>query len=251
MSAIRRLTVSVGLAVSVAATLTVATVGATAGFGAGAGTFTFNDTQAFADSFDPITGSDLNLSVDRTLFMFKQRPNGAIQTQVMTILSINVSTPNPDPTQPPTFSSTCLVIPDADFTVSSDLQTATLNAQNQSTPCPFFMIPVTGAVTNLGEGVVSGDSIKLPLDATATWTGNGTVAVSDDNGTFRCSTFVAIIHNHGQSEISSSVTASISGVGSFSGGQTSGIFAAVSLNSSVQSVAGLGILPAPCGGKGG
>ena len=248
----RRLSIAVGVAVSLGAGVTIATVGASGGFGQGAGTFTFTDTSAIASAFNPVDGSSINVSVDRSTFVFRQRPGGALQTGVMTVLSIGQEVPNPDPTQPPTFNSACLVIPDSDFTVSSDLRTATLATANQSTVCPFFLAPVNGAVaSDKGGGGGGGGSIPLPISANVTWTGNGAETVSQDNGTTRCLTFVSITHSRAQQELSSSVTGTISGVGSFSGGQTSGVFGFVSTSTNVQDVAGNGILPPPCGGKGG
>jgi hypothetical protein len=252
MGWVRRLTLSVGCAVAAGAVLTIASVGAAGGFGFGAGTFTFTDTSAFVNAFNPVDGSSINVNVDRSTFMFKQRPGGALQTGVMTILSISQFVPGPDPTLPPTVNSVCLVIPDADFTVSSDLQTTKLNTTNQSTICPGFLVPITGAVLDgKGGGGGGGGSIPLPLDANVIWTGNGAVTVSVNNGTDRCLTFVSITHTHGQQGLSSSVTGTISTVGSFSGGQQNGVFGSVSANMDVQNVAGQGILPPPCGGKGG
>jgi len=252
---LRQLIVSVGIAVSIIAAATVVSVGATTGFGAGAGTFTFTDTSAFVSVFNPSDQSTLNLNVDRGTFMFRPRPLGALQTATMTVLSISQFIPNPDPTQQPTFNSTCLVIPNSDFTVSSDLQTAQLNVVNESTLCPGFIVPVTGAVIDQKPGGGGGSTIPLPISATVTWTGDGATGVSDDNGTFRCLTFDAITHNHNQQSLSSNVTGQITGnnspFASFSGGQTSGVFGADSISTSVQNVAGLGILPAACGGKGG
>jgi hypothetical protein len=253
MATLRRLIVSIGIAVSIVASATIVSVGAATGFGAGAGTFTFSDTSAFVSAVSP-DGSSIDLNVDRTTFLFRPRPTGAMQSSLMTILSITQFLPNPDPTQPPTFNSTCVVIPDGDFTVSSDLQTARLTVVADSTLCPGFMVPVTGGV--IGQQVIGGGgTIPLPIDATITWTGNGVVGVSDDNGTFRCLTFDAISHNHSQQSISSNVTGSVTAngalLGSFSGGQSSGIFGADSTSTSVQNVAGRGILPAACGGKGG
>jgi hypothetical protein len=256
MRLIRRAALSLGVAVSAGATLTIATVGAAGGFGAGAGTFSFSDTSAFVSTFNPIDQSSINLNVDRSTFISRQRPAGTPQTQAMTTLSITQFIPNPDPTMPPTINSTCLVIPDSDFVVGSDLQTASLNVVNESTPCGFFKVPVSGGAIDVKAIGGAGPTIPLPLSATVTWVGTGAVGVSDTNGTFRCLTFVAITHDRNQQALSSSVSGSItSGAAfsiSFSGGQSSGVFGAVAMNASTQTVAGRGILPAACGGgKGG
>lgn len=257
MKLIRRAALSLGIAVSVAASLTIATVGAAGGFGEGGGTFTFSDTGAFVSTFNPADGSSIDLNVDRTTFLVRQRPSGDLQTQVMTTLFVTQFIPNPNPFLPPTVNSTCLTIPDADFTVGPDLQTATVAVVNASTQCGSSKVPVSGAVIDIkGGGGGGGSTIKLPLSATVTWTGNGALGVSESNGTFRCLTFVAITHDHGQQAMSASVTGSITGADgsfslSFSGGRTSGIFGAVNMNTSIQTVAGQGILPQACGGKGG
>ena len=256
MKLMRRAALSLGIAVSVASTLTIATVGAAGGFGVGAGTFTFTTTSAFVSTFNPADGSSIDLNVDRTTFIIRQRPNGEPQTQEMTMLVINQFIPNPNPLLPPTFNSICLAIPDTDFTVGPDLQTATLAVVDASTQCGFFKVPVSGAVIDLkGGGGGGGGGIQLPLSANVTWTGNGAVGVSESNGTFRCLTFIAITHDHGQQALSASVAGSITSAGSvfasFSGGRSSGVFGAVDTTTNIQDVAGQGILPDACGGKGG
>ena len=258
MKLIRRAALSLGIAASVAATLTIATVAAAGGFGEGAGTFTFTDTSAFVSTFNPADGSSIDLNVNRTTFIVRQRPNGEPITQDMTMLVITQFIPNPNPFLPPTVNSTCLVIPDPDFTVGPDLQTATLAVVDASTQCGFFKVPVSGAVIDVkgGGGGGGGGGIQLPLSANVTWTGNGAVGVSESNGTFRCLTFIAITHDHGQQALSASVTGSITAANgslsvSFSGGRSSGVFGAVNTSTNIQDVAGQGILPEACGGKGG
>ena len=255
MGLIRRLTLSVGVAVSVAATLTVASVGASGGFGQAGGKFTFTDTSGFTNFFDPSNDASINVSVDRSLFMFRPRAGGAIQTSFMTLLSVSYFVPNPtDPTQPPLVSDNiCLVIPDSDFVISSDLQTATLNAVNESTLCPGFIVPITGAVPDAKSGGGGGGTgFTLPLTVTASWTGTGAVGTSDNDGSFRCGNFVATTHDHNLSALSAFETTSISGIGTFSGSGAPNAFGTVSVNTNVMNVAGSGILSAACGGgKGG
>ena len=256
MRGFRRLVLSIGIACSLISVATVGTVGAAGGFGVGAGTFTFNDSSAFVSVFNPIDQSSINLNVDHGTFLSRPRHSGQLQTSDMTTLSITQFIPNPDPTQPPTTNATCLVIPDSDFTLSGDLQTAKLTVVNESTLCPGFLVPVTGAaIKPQAGGGGGGSTIPLPISATVTWTGNGAVGVTTDNGTFRCLTFHATTHNRGQQALSSGVTGSITANGaafsSFSGGQQSGVFGSAATNTSVQNIAGPGILPAACGGKGG
>lgn len=248
---IRRLSLSAGVAGAATAIFTIAAIGAGGGgFGLGGGKFTFTDTSAFVNTFNPVDGSSLNLSVDHTTFLFRQRPNAGMQSGVMTILNISQFIPDPTNPQGGTSNNICLQIPDSSFTVSADLQTATLNALDQSNVCPFFIASQTGAVIEAGGGGGGTGGFTLPISVAVTWTGSGAVTISDNNGTSRCLTFVAITQNHGQQVLSAAVSGSISGVGGFSGGTASGIFGIVTLNSSVQTVAGQGILPPPCGGQG-
>src|SRR5712691_10369306 len=129
MGLMRRATLSIATAVSVLASLTVITVVAQGGFGQGPGHFTFNDLSASASFFSPTDQSSQNVFVDRSLFMFRPKGGGGLQTMNMTVLSVSVFQPNPDPTMPPLISDFgCFVIPDSDFVVSPDLQSASLNA---------------------------------------------------------------------------------------------------------------------------
>lgn len=253
MGLMRRLTRSVGVAVSIGATLAIGSVGAAGGFGTGPGKFTFTDTAAFASFFDPSNSSSVFVSAEHNTFMFRPRAGGSLQIQEMTVLNVTQFVPNlANPGGPPLVSnSVCLVIPDSAFVVSSDLQMATLNAVDQSTLCPGFLVPVTGAVTDAGKGGGGGGGFTLPLTVTGSWTGTGLVGVSENQGTFRCGGFVSSTHNHDQSALSSFVTVTISGVGTFSGGRPFA-FGNVSTNTNTQIVAGTGILPPGCGGgKGG
>ena len=257
MRLLRRAALSLGVAVSVAASLTIATVGAAGGFGEGGGTFTFSDTSGIADSFNPIDQSSINLNVDRSTFLIRQRPAGVPQMQTMTTLFVTRFIPPTGPGLPPTISSTCLVIPDSDFTVSPDLQKSTLVVLNDSNECPFFKAPVSGAAIDVkaGGGGGGGSTIPLPLSVNITWAGTGAVGESTTNGSFHCLTFVAITHDNSQQALSASVNGSITANGSpfasFSGGRTSGVFGIVRTDKSIQNVAGQGILPPACGGKGG
>jgi hypothetical protein len=252
MNLIRRLTLSVGVVVSLVATLAIASVGAAGGFGQGAGTFTFTDTAAFANFFNPANNASINASVDHGTFMFRARAGGPLQTQAMTVLNVSQFIPDPNNRGGPPLVSNfiCLVIPDSDFVVSSDLQTATLNAVNQSTLCPGFLVPVTGAAPDGKPGPGGGGGgFTLPLTVTAAWTGTGLTGVTGSEGNFRCGGFVSTTHTHSQSALSSAVTATISGLGTFSGPF---FFGNVNVNETRLVVAGSGMLPTGCGGgKGG
>ena len=254
MGWIRRVTLSVGISVYVVAAVTIASVGAAGGFGSGAGTSTFHDTSAFANFFDPVTQANLNLSVDNGTFMFRPRGGGGVQTQMMTVLSVDFFLPDPtNPTGPPlVVESGCFVIPAGDFVVSSSLQSASLNATvDETNLCPGFLVPVTGATPDPKGGGGGGPTgFTFPLTVSASWTGTGELQISENQGTFRCDSFISIMHNRGQSALSAQLSATVSGIGSFSGPPPA--FGDVSMNTSTFTTAGTGILPAGCGGgKGG
>jgi hypothetical protein len=252
MGLMRRLTLSVGVAASIVATITLASVGAAGGFGQGPGKFTFTDTSAFANFFNPSDNSSLNVSVDHGTFMFRSR-GGPLQTAVMTVLNVSRFVPDPNnPSGPPLVSeSFCRLIPDSAFVVSSDLQTATLNAVDQTTGCFGFQVAVTGAVPDAGfAGGGGGGGPEPPLTVIASWTGTGLVGMSENQGNFMCGGFVSTMHNRNQSALSSFVTVTIPDLGTFSGGPFA--FGSVQVSTNTQIVAGSGILPAGCGGgKGG
>jgi hypothetical protein len=252
MGLARRLSLSLGVAVALVSSITVASVAAAGGFGSSAGQFTFTDTSAFASYFNPADQSSTNVSVDRSLYLTRSRAGGPATTQTMTVLSVSIYVPDPtDPNLPPVFEADgCFVIPDSDFSVSSNVQSASLNATvDESNICPGFLVPVTGAEPAKGGGG-GGGGFTFPLTVTATWTGTGATAVSDDQGTFRCLTFVSSTHSHSVSAFSATVTASIAGLSSFSGGTADGVFGAASINTYNDIVGGTGVIAPACGGKG-
>jgi hypothetical protein len=248
MGPLRRLVLSVGVAVSVIATVAVVSVGAAGGFGSSGGRFTFNDLGANVSYFNPNDGSSLNLSVDRQLFMFRPHAGGPLEgPQLMTVLSASYFVPNPDPTQPPLVEdSVFAVIPDGDFVVSTDLQTATLNTTIGGSSCEE-VVPVNGVQPAKGGGGC-GTGFTFPLTITATWTGTGVLGLSVSNGTSTCGGFVSTNHDQTRSAFSSNVTAAIGSV-SFSGGSPF-VFGSVSNSQSTEIIAGNGIISPACGGKG-
>ena len=250
MRVMRRLVLSVGVGVSLAATLTVASVGAAGGFGSGAGRFVFNDLGANASYFNLVDQSSTNISVDRQLFYFRPRAGGPLQgPQLMTVLSVNRFIPNADPTQPPLINQSLFaVIPDSDFVVSSDLQAASVNATVDIGSCGE-VIPLTGAQPAKGGGGCSTGFVGPTVTVSATWTGTGVIGTQDDNGISKCDGFVATTHNHSDSAFAANVTATVSEVGTFSGGAPS-VFGSVSKSQFVNVVSGSGIISPACGGKG-
>lgn len=252
MRLMRRVTRSLAISVAVLAALAITSVGAAGGFGQGPGTFNFSDTNAFDSFFNPVDQSSLNLSVDRTLFMFRPRAGGPIQTQNMTVLSISIFGAQTDPTQPPPMiASGCFILPDSDFVVSSNLQTASVNATlGEGDICPGFLVPLMGATpAKTGGGGGGTIGLTFPLVVSATWTGTGATSAQSDQGRFSCGTFNALTHSTSESAFSSAVTASISGYPPLSGGQPND-FGSVNATDEQMQVAGTGIISAACGGKG-
>lgn len=248
MRLLRRLSLSAGFVVGVAGVLAVATVAAAGGFGFGPGQFSFSDTSAFNGFFNPADQSNVVVSVDRGTFLFKPRAGGGFTHAHMTVLNVNIFTPNPNPTMPPLVSAFgCFVIPDGDFTVSSDLQAASLSATvDASNLCPGFLVPVVGAVVaKAGGGGGGSTGLTFPLTVSGTWTGNGAVQEQLDQGRFTCQTFSASTHTDTRFAPSSAVTTSISGFGSFGSPNS---FGQVSATDQLMQVTGQGILSAPCGG---
>jgi hypothetical protein len=244
----RRLAISAGVSVSVTAALTVVSVAAAGGFGSGAGLFTYTDTSANANFFNPDDYSSAGVSADHSLFMVRPRGGVGATAQEMTVLSIYVYVPSADPNDPPLVDLYgCFVIPDSDLVVSRNLNTATLHATvNESDQCEGFISPIGVGPAKGGGG--GGSGFTYPLTVTGTWTGTGVTAMSSDQGVFTCGGFVSSSHSQYSSQFSSSVTVSISGVGTFSGGPNA--FGNVSVGSNVLNVTGTGILPSACGGKG-
>ncbi len=252
MGLIRRLTVSLGVAVSLAATVAIASVGAAGGFGSSGGRFTFTDFSASASYFNPSDGSSTNISADRELFFFRPRAGGPLQgPQPMTVLSVSHFLPNPDPTQPPLLDQSLFaIIPDADFVVSSDLQTAALNATVEVGDCGE-VIPLTGAQPAKGTGGCGTGFPPGEITVTATWTGTGVLGRQENSGVSTCGGFTATTHDNQVSAFSANVTASIGASLAFSGGAPT-VFGSVSSSEFSNNVAGTGIISAACGGgKGG
>jgi hypothetical protein len=246
MGLLRRVTRCAAVVVSVIAGLTVASVGAAGGFGQAPGHYNFGDINASVQFYNPTDQSSVNVSVDRSMFTSRLKGGGGQPATTMTILSIVVFGPNPDPTQPPLVSAAgCFVIPAADFVISSDVQHASVNATvNLSDSCSPFLIPVLGSAPINFAG--SGGGFAFPLTVTASWTGTGLVGAQEDQGRFTCGTFATGTHSRTQSALSSTINATISGLGSFSSGANS--FGNVFVSDVQLQVTGSGILPAACGG---
>jgi hypothetical protein len=141
----------------------------------------------------------------------------------------------------------CFVIPQSDLVVSKTLNTATVNATvNETDQCDGFIAPIGAGPAKSGGG--GGTGFTFPLTVTGTWTGTGVTSAQSDQGLFRCGGFVSTTNSQTNSQFSSNVTVSISGIGTFSGGTSA--FGNVSVSKYAFNVTGTGVLPTACGGKG-
>jgi hypothetical protein len=81
----------------------------------------------------------------------------------------------------------CFIIPDSDFVVAGDVQSASLNATvNAIDRCPGFAEPLAGIAAGKsgGGGPPPGGGLQFPLTVSANWSGNGatsTFASSDQS----------------------------------------------------------------------
>ncbi|HKB33945.1 MAG TPA: hypothetical protein VKF16_08765 [Candidatus Dormibacteraeota bacterium] len=172
------------------------------GFGCGisAGQCSINQTDAFAFWFsgDPTNpGPQVSIDALRSNFVMRPRGGPATITPVETVVNIQIFTG----TGPGAFG--CFVIPDSQFAVSQDLQSATLNATlTAGETCPGFMTPLLGAIQAAplaGGGGPPGGGLSLPLTVNVTWTGPGAAFKSTSSSTQTCAGFTSSFHSQGAS----------------------------------------------------
>ena len=168
------------------------------GCGVGAGQCRITQTDAFAFWFtgDPITGSQVSINPTRTTFVMRPRGGPATITPLQTIVNISIFSPTIN-------SGECFVIPDSQFVVSSDLQSATLKATLTADEiCGGAMTPQLGAsqaAPLAGGGGPPGGGLSLPLTVNVTWTGPGLAFKSTSNSTQTCGGFTSTFHTEGSS----------------------------------------------------
>ena len=247
---LRRVILAGATAVAMIAAATLAVVAAGGGFGQAPGHYNFSDTNAFTFGTDSTGLETLNLSVDTGTFLFKPKGGGGfVRQEGMTVLSIDVELQT-DPTLPGTsVANGCFIINSPnEFVVSTDLQTATLNATlNPSDSCFFGpLVLVLGAtpVKEAGSGGGGNFGFSYPLNVAVTWTGTGAATSSTDQGTTTCQSFHAITHNTNVSASSASVSISLSGFENIS----TGIFGSVNIDQQSMQVTGTGVITPACGG---
>jgi len=166
--------------------LALAAAALAAGGGFGPGKSTFSSTAANATFGDPKGGSGpfVSVSVNQGFNSFKpMHPNGPRTVMFSTIVQYSEFDPS---TGIGGFG--CFVIPDAGFSVSKDLQTASLSTTlTAAESCPGFATPVTADnPTKFAGGGGGGGGLNLPITVNLQWTGDGVVSIYQDRNSFQC-----------------------------------------------------------------
>jgi len=190
------------------------------GFGSGQCRISQTDAFAFWFSGDPTNpGPQVNIDPTRTSFVIRPRGGPAIITPIETIVSIQLFTPTVN-------GFGCFVVPDSAFVVSSDLQTATLNAtlDPNANLCPGLMTPL---LANAQAGPLAGGGGPpgggLPaMTVSVTWTGPGLAFHSTNSSIQTCGGFTSNFHTQG-----SSSTSNANGTVTIVGGATMALGSAV------------------------
>jgi len=168
------------------------------GFGAGQCVITQTDAFAFWFTGDPITGNQVNIDAVRSTFVMRSRGAPATITPLETMVNVSIFSPTSG-----TGAFECFVIPDSQFVVSTDLQSASLNATlTAGEICRGFMTPLLADVKALqgpGGGGPPGGGLALPLTVNVTWTGPGAVFRSTSSSTQTCLGFTSDFHTQGAS----------------------------------------------------
>jgi hypothetical protein len=165
----------------------------------------FADASAawFPDATNP---NFVDLSVSRNEFVFRptQNSGGTATMQHATLLFVTID-------GPAVAGSECFMIPDSDFVVGSDVQSASLHATvNATDRCRLGQAQsLTDLLTGKPGGPPPVPGIQFPLTISASWSGNGVTATFLDNGRATCGGFST--ENHiSQSVARATATGSLS-----------------------------------------
>jgi hypothetical protein len=191
-----------------------AAANAAGGFGPG----TFSLKTASADAFFSMGGTDgkggpppisWSVSVNRGLNSFHPRGGGAPVVEQNTMLFVSEI----DATGNGAFG--CFVIPDGDFAVNRDLQSAALNTTlTPDESCYGFGTPVDGGKAGVFAGG-GGGNLTLPLTISVTWRASSATATQSNVFTLRCLNFNLEANGTSQSVVTSASGTISSLVGSF------------------------------------
>jgi len=194
MTMIRRL---LPVAAAALCSITLAGTALAQGFGPPPGRSQVSDTNAFADLADSTRSIHANPSVDRGMQTFKAKQSAGppVVMGPATMLNLGVDVPNG-------FAFGCWIIPDAAFTVSGDLSSASLNTT--VTPgvseCPGPPLSAaTGArpglealsLQPLGGGPPGSFGFIGPVQISVTWTSLGAVFKSRITNNASCDSFIS------------------------------------------------------------
>ncbi len=183
----RLLVTAVGAAIVCAITSSAAFA---AGFlGPGHSSNQFADASAawFPDATNPYF---VDLTVSRNDFVFRptQNSGGTSTFQHATLLFVTIE-------GPAVVGFECFMIPDSDFVVGSDVQSASLKATvNATDRCSGAPQSLSDAVMGKPGGPPPVPGIQFPLNISATWSGNGVTATFLDDGRATCSGFSMQTH---------------------------------------------------------
>jgi hypothetical protein len=196
--------------------LTLAAAASAAG-GLGPGTFSLR--TASADAFFSMGGPDgkggpppvsWSVSVNRGLNSIHPRGGGAPIVQQDTMLFVSQI----DATGNGAFG--CFVIPDGDFVVSRDLQSATLNTTlTADEECYGFGSPVDGGKAGGFAGGGGGGNLSLPLTINVSWSATSATMTQSDAFMLRCLNFNLAANSTSQSVVTSASGTISSLTGSF------------------------------------
>jgi len=134
----------------------------------------------------------VDLSVSRNEFVFRptQNSGGTALMQHATLLFVTIEGSS-------VAGSECFMIPDSDFVVGSDVQSAslhaTVNATDRCQGLPQSLSDVAAGKPGGGPPPVPG--IQFPLTVSATWSGNGTIATFNNSGRAICGSFAMESHS--------------------------------------------------------
>lgn len=238
---LRRVVLIFSIVFSGSLALAAGAFAAGSGGGLAPGDYTFNSNSASA-LFGGAKGGppqpSINIFVNRGLNSFE--PDGRpVPPTVMQSTMVQFSEFDPSGAS----LSACFLVNDSDFTVSHDLQSASLHTWlSASSFCPGTGSPVGGAPKPGPFGGSGGAGIQLPIRVDVTWTGAGVVSTLHDDFTFRC-----LDHSEsGKSTFLDSVGGSASG----SVGASIGLATPVAdVSSQVGQIEVQGTVVPPCFGK--
>jgi hypothetical protein len=184
MVLIRKIALVISIVFCGSLALAAAALAAGGGGGLGPGVYSFSSKNAYA-TFGPgsPTSQGFSVSVDRGLNSFRPKdPKGPRTVLNNTIVSLSLFDDAGN------YSYGCFIINPADFTVSSDLQTARVHTTlTAGEICPGFGSPVTGkGASPLAGGGGGGTDLPLPISLDMTWTGMGVTSTGSDRSTYQC-----------------------------------------------------------------